>query len=320
MRPCQVAVFAVLLGLSAGFSALGSALSVSPTSISDVIGYAELESASPWFDLELGGGVPATTAVSINVTQTGSWAVSATVALPVDAPGGADAVPASALQFSVDGVVWLASGGTIGSGGCSSPPCSASIDVRYRLDLSALGNGAVGNYVFRVRFALSAPDGSFEKVVQLTVTASAVVSIVIYSQPSPVTSTVSQADLAARYFRTGGDLARFTVRVFAISDWEVSAAVASLSGYSGGQAGTLLQGNVSSVSTDDEGCIENMVGWQTLPMAPASSSAIFTGCNTMSGTAYSTVRLAVRMDLASLGDCSSGVAVEIRLTVTIVET
>jgi len=298
-----------------------SSISATPGTISDTIYQSDINqnnSSLPWFLLDT---TTASTTVNGTITQTGAWSVAATVSV-MGRPTGADTPPNTALEMSPDGGSnWYQSGDTIYSGSCTSPPCSDSFTVWYRLNLSALGDGASsshGNYSFSVEYQLTdaaGADGSAS--VSVTISAQEVASIRIFSQPTDG-SSVDQADLSSRYFGGSGGFARFTVRVYAISDYKVTAH-ASITGCSGTcQPDGLLQADVYSISTDDEDCIVNPWGWQSLPTA-AESDPIFTGCNTMSGTSYSTVRLALRMDLDNLGDSSTAWSFDFTVTVTITE-
>jgi hypothetical protein len=299
-----------------------SSISASPSPISDTIYQNDINQNNtdlPWFLLDT---TNATTTVDVTITQTGSWSVDATVSV-TGVPTGADTPPNIALEMSPDGGTnWYTSGSTIRNGNCPSPPCSDNFTVWYRLNLDDLGDGAsstYGNYSFNVTFQLTdaaGPNGS--DGVSITISADEVASIMIYSGPTVYDASVDQSDLTARYFGGSDGFARFTVRVYAISDYEVTAH-ASITGCSGGcQPDGLLQANVYGISTDDEGCIINQPGWQSLPIT-TESSAIFTGCNTMGGATYSTVRLALRMDLANLGDSSTTWSLNFQITVTITE-
>ncbi len=310
---------ALILGglLLAGTQGLASSISAIPSAIDDTIEQADLSGSNlPYFLLA------PTTTIELTTTQTGSWAVEATVAV-TGWPAGADLPPATALELSPDGGMnWYQTGAIIRSGYCSAPPCSDSFTVSYRLDLRALGDGASsgsGSYAFSAGYQLTdatGPNGSAS--VSITIAAQEVASIMISSQPTVYDSTVDQPDLSSRYFGGSGGFAQFTVRIYAISDYEVTAQ-AVITGCSGScQPDGLLEADVYDVSTDDEGCIQDQPGWQELPLS-GLSAAIFTGCNTMSGTPYSTVRLALRLDLANLGDSSSAWSLTFQVTVTIVE-
>lgn len=298
--------------------AWASSITVSPGSISDDIYQDDLNQNNvdlPYFMLA------PTTTVDLAITQSGSWTVEAIVSV-TSWPSGADMPPATALEMSPDGGLnWYQSGATIRSGYCGSLPCNESFTVSYRLDLGALGDGTSsshGSYTFDISYQLTAPDGSFSDAVSAAITADAVASIGIYSQPTIYDSTVDQPDLSSRYFGGSGGFARFSVQVYAISNYEVRAQ-ATITGCSGScQPDGLLEADVYNVSTDDEHCIVDAWGWQELPIS-GLSAAIFTGCNTMSGTPYSAVRLALRLDLANLGDSSIAWSLDFQVTVTITE-
>jgi hypothetical protein len=321
-RGLAIAALALTGLLAVSSIARASSISATPGTISDTIYQEDINqnsaSSLPWFYLDM---ATATTTVNLVITQTGSWTVEATVAV-TGWPSGADLPPATALELSPDGGIhWYQTDATIRSGYCSPPPCSEGFTVSYRLDLRALGDGAssgYGNYTFGISYQLTAPDGPSSAGVSAAIAANAVASIMIYSQPTVYDSTVDQPDLSSRYFGGSRGFARFTVRVYAISDYEVSAR-ATIAGCSGScQPDGLLQADVYDVSTDDERCIQDQWGWQALPIS-GLSAAIFTGCNTMSGTPYSAVRLALRLDLANLGDSSSAWSLTFQVTVTIVE-
>ncbi len=300
--------------------AQASSISASPSAISDTIYQDDINQNNtdlPWFYLDT---TTATTTISVTITQTGSWSVKVTVSIS-SVPTGADTPPNTALEVSPDGGGnWYQSGDTIYTGYCGSPPCTDSFTVWYRLNLAALGDGARGDYVFNVTYTLNAPDGSSTADVTVTITADKVASITIFSQPTVYDSSIDQSDLTARYFGGSGGFARFSVHVYAISDYAVLASV-SVTGCDpalGCQADSLIQADVYSVSSDDESCVVDQWGWQTLPTS-GTSAPIFTGCNTMSGTPYVNVRLALRLDLASLGDISTAASLSFQITVTVVE-
>jgi hypothetical protein len=150
----------------------------------------------------------------------------------------------------------------------------------------------------------------------------AFVNISIDSQPSVDNATVEQAELTVRYFDADG-FAHFTARTYAISDYEVTASdTVDVTGtpLPGGDyaADGLLEIQASSF-TDDEACMAD-AGWQEVPVSPAVSPVVFTGCNTEGGTNnYSLADLDIRMDLDNLGDSNVNLSFAFTVTLTVTD-
>jgi len=269
------------------------------------------------------------TAIDITVNQTASWHIEATVLVsswPNDAPHGPEILE---MQEQGSGSWQFYSGIpiTISSGACSTPPCSESINVEYRLDLRDFGDGDSGDYSFNVTFELYVGGISIDSdsTTTITIHANAVVDISISSDPDPYNSTIDREDLEDRYFDADGiygGFTRFTVKIYAISNYAVTAS-ATVSGGSGYDPNGLLEIDVAYFSYEDAGCMSDSPGWQEIPSSGNVSDVIFTGCNTINEADphhYALARLVVRMDLDNLNDSSSSVTLNFQITITITET
>jgi len=141
---------------------------------------------------------------------------------------------------------------------------------------------------------------------------------------TPDDTTVDQADLTGRYFIGDNGFAHFSARIYAISNYEVTASD-TVTVTSGGTPGGdysedgLLEIQASSFTNDDEACMTG-TGWQEVPVTPGASSIVFSGCNTEGGANnYSIANLDIRMDLDNLGDANENNAFQFTVTLTVTD-
>lgn len=283
------------------------------------------ETALPYLYLD-----PVTT-IDITINQTASWQIKASVSVaswPGNAPHGTEILE---MQEQGSGSWQFYSGLpiTIKSGTCSTPPCSESIIVEYRLDLRDFGDGDSGDYSFNIAFELYIGGNlaDSDNTTTITVHANAVVAISISSSPNPVDSFIDREDLVDRYFDandTYGGFTRFTVKIYAISNYEVTASATVTSGGSSGyDPDGLLEIDAAYFSYEDAGCMSDSIGWQGIPVGDGESAVVFTGCNTIDEADphhYALARLVVRMDLDNLNDSSTSAdPFNFQITMTITE-
>ncbi|MGQ9733648.1 MAG: hypothetical protein ACUVQU_01125 [Candidatus Bipolaricaulia bacterium] len=156
------------------------------------------------------------------------------------------------------------------------------------------------------------------------VTIDAFVSISIETQPSLDDTAVDQADLLNRYFIGTNGFAHFSARVYAISNYEVTASdtvtvtAGSLPGGDYDPNG-LLEIQARTFTNDDEACMA-ATGWKEVPVSPGVSPVVFTGCNTEGGANnYSIANLDLRIDLDNLGDANESNAFQFTVTLTVTD-
>lgn len=156
------------------------------------------------------------------------------------------------------------------------------------------------------------------------VTIDAFVSISIETQPSLDDTAVDQADLLDRYFIGANGFAHFSARVYAISNYEVTASdtvTVTAGGTPGGDyaADGLLEIQARTFTNDDETCMA-ATGWQEVPVSPGASPVVFSGCNTEGGANnYSIANLDLRIDLDNLGDANESNAFQFTVTLTVTD-
>jgi len=159
-----------------------------------------------------------------------------------------------------------------------------------------------GIFGVQVRGDTSATPSSF------TVNINSFVNISISIDISTDDTSVDQADLTSRYFIGTSGFAHFSVLIYAISNYEVTATdtvTANGTPAPGGDysADGLLEIRAGSFTNDDESCMVS-TGWQEIPTTTTgNSNLVFSGCNTEGGTSNSSIaNLDIRMDLDNLGD------------------
>jgi len=320
----------------AGVSWAQDSISVSTSPTTDTITRDDISGASARANHPYIESIDPVSSITVAVTQTASWYVQATVS--VDGwPSVADEPSTEILEMCDqdtgcdEDTDWHKTGEQIRSGSCASPPCAINFDVEYRLNLGLFDDGAsndYGDYDFGVTFELYVDNilADSDSSTTITIDADAVVYIEVYEQPTVSDPTIDRAggDLQNRYF----NLADFSVRIWAISDYNVAASVIILDGGGSGDydPNGLLEINVDHFDDDsEEDCMVNLWGWQEVKVYPAVSDPVFTGCNTLDhiyGTYrdYSTAFLTIRMDLDNLGDNASGTNFQFQIVMTITET
>jgi len=300
----RAASTALALLLWAGGVCMGQgAFQNSPPDITDAVLSSDL--VGRYFDV-----LPTTTLLVADV-QTPPWSVTATV-VTVSVPIGADTVDPSAVEFREVGTGSWVTGGAVVKQAWDS---GESFDVQYRIDLHALGNGAVGTYAFDVTYRFEVGGSELDAVVvRLSVTAGVVVSLSLSGGIDDL--QVNGASLAQRYVALGGDL---DVAVLALTSFRVTVSC-SVNGAADTPGVLVLSStDVQVVSNPSGGEIALHAGLSHAPVrdAPWVFAQSFTGTNAAGQPTV--VQVGFAIDLDAIGDAASGTSKAIVATFTVTE-
>jgi hypothetical protein len=300
------AVLLVFVGGSLGYSvdvAAQGAFLTSPPDVSDTVQESDLAGqyllVLPTTQLVVGG------------VQTPPWTVTATITT-VSVPSGADPFSEPALTFREVGTsTWLASGATVKA----ASNVGEAFGVEYRLDLRALGNGAVGDYAFDVTYRLIA-DGVelVSETVLLTISTSETVSAALSGTVGHLSLTA--ALLAERYVSLAGSI---DVAVHAISNYRLTLSCTVNGAPDSPGLLVISSSGIVVVSNLAGGVLSTNGGLTCQPVRdnPWLFTQSFAGSN--SAGQPTIVRVSLQIDLDAIGNGASGEVRQVVATFTLTE-
>jgi hypothetical protein len=249
-----------------------------------------------------------TTQLVVGGVQTPPWTVTATItAVSSPAPF---SEPALTLR-EVGTSTWLASGGTVKA----ASNAGEAFGVEYRLDLRALGNGAVGDYTFDVTYRLIV-DGAvrdFETVL-LTISTTETVSVALSGTVGNL--SLSAALLTERYVSLAGSI---DVAVHAISNYRLTLSC-TVDGASDSPGLLVISSSgIVVVSNPAGGVLSTNAGLTHQPVRdnPWLFTQSFVGSN--SAGQPTVVRVSFQIDLDAIGNGTGHEVRQVVATFTLTE-
>jgi hypothetical protein len=297
------AILLLFLGGSLGYSvdvAAQGAFQTSPPDVSDTVQESDLAGqyllVLPTTQLVVGG------------VQTPPWTVTATITT-VSSPA-PFSEPTLTLR-EVGTSTWLASGATVKA----ASNAGEAFDVEYRLDLRALGNGAVGDYAFDVTYRLIA-DGVelVSETVLLTISTSETVSVALSGTVSNLSLTA--ALLTERYVSLAGSI---DVVVHAISNYRLTLSCTVNGAPDSSGLLVISSSGIGVLANPAGGVLSTNVGLTCQPVRdnPWLFTQSFVGSN--SAGQPTVVRVSFQIDLDAIGNGASGEVRQVVATFTLTE-